>query len=411
MTKRRKIIFITLATLAGALAAVRIYSIYQKQKGADAAKRPGAAERVVAVGVAVARTGLVRDEILLTGSLRPKEQVDVTAKVTGRVEKIAFELGDVVKKGELIAELESDEPEQQVKRASAALAVARASSLQRRAQLENSKADLDRAEMLLEEGLIPRQDYESRRTAYQVVEAQLQLAQAQEQEAQAQLNELKIRLSQSKIYAPMSGHVARRHVDVGALVNSATPIITLVNLATMVTMANVPEREVGKLRVGNKATIEVDAFGNARFAGRVARIGPVLDASTRSATVEVEIPNPDGGLKAEMFVRVLLDLGSTRPAVLIPREALVYRGQQAGVYLNQSGTPVFVPVDTGTAIDGEIEVSSLKPGTSIVARGATMLREGDRIRIVDGQDTSGGAQAASSVQAGRSQPVTPASSR
>jgi RND family efflux transporter MFP subunit len=386
LTKPKRIIVTLVVVVAGAFGAMQIYRAYQKEKAAAASSKKGAAERVVAVGVAQARRGSVRDEILLTGSLRPKEQVEVTAKVTGRVEKLAFELGDPVGKGDLIAELDSDELQQQVHRASAALAVARASSQQRRAQLENSKADLERAEMLLKEGLIPRQEFESRRTAYQVVEAQLDLARAQEREAQAELNELEIRLSQSKIYAPMSGHVARRHVDVGALVSPATPIISLVNLSTMVTMANVPEREVGKLRVGNKATIEVDAFGNTSFAGRVARIGPVLDPSTRSATVEVEIPNPDAGLKAEMFVRVMLDLGSTRPAILIPREALVYRGQQAGVYLDQSGTPVFIPVDTGLTVDSEVEVSSLKPGTRIIARGATMLREGDRIRIVEGKD-------------------------
>lgn len=382
---------------ASSLGAMRIYSVYQKEKGTGAAKRPTGGDRVVAVGIAEARTGTVRDEILLTGSLRAKEQVEVTAKVTGRMEKIAFDLGDPVKKGDLIAVLDSDEVQQQVNRASAALAVTRASSQQRRAQLENSKADVGRAEMLLKEGLIPRQDYESRTTAYEVVDAQLQLAYAQEREAQAQLDELNIRLSQSRIFAPMSGHVARRHVDVGALVTPSTPIISLVNLATLVTMANVPEREVGKLRVGNKATIEVDAFGNARFAGRVARIGPVLDASTRSATVEVEIPNPDGGLKAEMFVRVMLDLGSTRPAVLIPREALVYRGQQAGVFLNQSGTPVFMPVDTGLTVDHEVEVSSVKAGTIVIARGATMLREGDKIRVVEGKDVNVSLQEASSA--------------
>jgi len=375
---------------------MRIYSIYQQQKGAGGPRRPTGADRVVAVGIAVAQNGSVRDEILLTGSLRPKEQVEITAKVTGRMETIAFELGDPVKKGDLIAVLDSDELEQQVNRANAALAVARASSQQRRAQLENSKAEVGRAEMLLTEGLIPKQDYDSRTTAYQVVDAQLQLAQAQEREAQAQLDELKIRLSQSKIYAPMSGHVARRHVDVGALVTPATPIISLVNLSTLVTIANVPEREVGKLRVGNRATIEVDAFGNTRFAGRVARIGPVLDASTRSATVEVEIPNPDGGLRAEMFVRVMLDLGSTRPAVLVPREALVYRGQQAGVYLNQSGTPVFMPVDTGLTVDDEVEVSSVKAGTSVIARGASMLREGDRIRIIESKGAGTNTQEASS---------------
>ena len=383
LTKRKKIGLIVVLGTATVSGALRLHSIYRQESAGAPSKKTAGGDRIVPVGTAAARTGTVREEILLTGSLRPKEQVEVTAKVTGRMEKIAFELGDSVKKGDLIAVLEGDELQQQVNRAAAALAVARASSQQRRAQLANSKAELSRAETLLREGLIPKQDYESRITAFQVVEAQLQLAQAQEQEAQAQLNELSIRLSQSKIYAPMSGHVARRHVDVGALVTPSTPIISLVNLATLVTRANVPEREVGKLRVGNKATVEVDAFGNRRFLGRVARIGPVLDASTRSATVEVEIPNPDGGLRAEMFVRVTLDLGTTRPAVLIPREALVYRGQQAGVYLNQAGTPVFMPVDPGLTVDAEVEVSPLKEGTTVIARGASMLREGDKIRISD----------------------------
>ncbi len=386
MAKRKKLIGVALLAAVAVFAAMRVHTAYQKQQAAAAGGRRGSAERIVSVGIAQARQGLVREEILLTGSLRPKEQVEVIAKATGRVVKLAFELGDPVRKGELIAELESDELEQQVNRASAAMAVARAFSQQRRAQLENSKADLDRANLLLKEGLIPRQEYDSRRTAYEVVEAQLLLAQAQELEAQAQLSELKIRLSQSKIYAPMAGHVARRHVDVGALVSPSTPIITLVNLATLVTMANVPEREVGKLRVGNKATIEVDAFGDKEFAGHVARIAPVLDVSTRSATVEVEISNPDGRLRAEMFARVVLDLGTTRPAVLIPREALVYRGQQAGVYLSQSGSPVFTPVDTGLGVDNEIEVLPLKAGTTVIARGATMLREGDKVRIVEGKE-------------------------
>jgi len=386
LAKRKKLIGVALLAAVAVFAAMRVHTAYQKQQAAAAGGRRGSAERIVSVGIAQARQGLVREEILLTGSLRPKEQVEVIAKATGRVVKLAFELGDPVRKGELIAELESDELEQQVNRASAAMAVARAFSQQRRAQLENSKADLDRANLLLKEGLIPRQEYDSRRTAYEVVEAQLLLAQAQELEAQAQLSELKIRLSQSKIYAPMAGHVARRHVDVGALVSPSTPIITLVNLATLVTMANVPEREVGKLRVGNKATIEVDAFGDKEFAGHVARIAPVLDVSTRSATVEVEISNPDGRLRAEMFARVVLDLGTTRPAVLIPREALVYRGQQAGVYLSQSGSPVFTPVDTGLGVDNEIEVLPLKAGTTVIARGATMLREGDKVRIVEGKE-------------------------
>jgi RND family efflux transporter MFP subunit len=208
------------------------------------------------------------------------------------------------------------------------------------------------------------------------------LANAQVQQAQAELKELQIRLEQSKIHSPMNAHVARRYVDVGALVNPSTPIVSLVNLSVMVTAANVPEREVSKLRPGNQAKVQVDAFRDRVFEGRVARISPVLDAATRSALVEVEIPNPDWGLKAEMFARVMLDLASTRPAVLIPREALVYRGTQPGVYIVQSNRPVFRNIETGLTEGDQVEVlANLEPGTSIVTRGATMLTEGDQIRV------------------------------
>ncbi|MEZ5402903.1 MAG: efflux RND transporter periplasmic adaptor subunit [Bryobacteraceae bacterium] len=388
MPKPKVIIALVFVAAAAVLIGLRIRTAFAEhaEANAKAAKKKGGA-RVVSVSVGKAEYGHVREEILLTGSLRPKEQVDVVAKATGRVERLRFQLGDRINKGDLIAELEDDELQQQVQRATAALAVVQASSRQRQAELENAKAQLGRTESLMKEGLIPRTEYDSRRTAYEVSSAQLQLAKAQEGQAQAEINELKIRLAQTKIYAPMTGLVARRYVDEGALLSPATPIVSLVNMATMVTMANVPEREVGKLRAGNRAVVEVDAFGDRQFEGRVARIGPVLDAATRTATVEVEIPNREGGLKAEMFARVMLDLESTRQAVLIPREGLVYRGQQPGVYVTDNNRPTFRPVETGQTLGAKVEiVENLSAGDTIVLRGATMLREGDGIRIAE--DTS-----------------------
>jgi RND family efflux transporter MFP subunit len=367
--------------LAGGVGAgYRVWLAYQKAGAKATTKTPGA--RVVSVSVDKARAGSVNEEILITGSLKPKEQVDVNSKATGRVQKLYFYVGDTVKKGDLVAELEDDELQQQVKRAGASESVARASLAQRQAELANQKAEVDRAQKLVTDGLIPRVDYETRLTQLQVVQAQVELARAQVQQAQAELSELKIRLEQTKVYAPLSGHIARRHVDEGALVNPAQPLVTIVNLATMVTMANVPEREVAKLRVGNKAIVNVDAFGSRSFTGHVARIGPVLDAATRSAAVEVEIPNPDSGLKAEMFARVRLDLATQRPAVLIPREALVYRGTQPGVYLVQQNRPVFKMIETGLTEGEDVEVlTNLEAGAEIVTRGASMITEGDQIRV------------------------------
>ncbi len=386
---KRVAIILVLAGLA-VLGGFRIRQAYVASSVPKTPRGPTGGTRVVSVSVDKARVGVVRDEILITGSLKPKETVDVNSKATGRVEKIYCHVGDVVKVGDLIAELEDAELQQQVKRATASQAVARAAQRQREAELSNAKAELARARTLHEEGLIPKQELEARQTSYQVVQAQVQLSRAQVDQAQAELNELQIRLEQTTIHAPMTGHVARRYVDVGALVNPATPIVNLVNLSVMVTMANVPEREMSKLRIGNKAKVQVDAFGDQTFEGRVIRIAPVLDAATRSALVEVEIPNPNAGLKAEMFARVILDLATTRHAVLIPREALVYRGQQPGVYLLQGNRPMFRNIETGLTEGDSVEVTgNLEADTPIITQGASMLTEGDQIRIA-GQGAKGG---------------------
>jgi RND family efflux transporter MFP subunit len=149
----------------------------------------------------------------------------------------------------------------------------------------------------------------------------------------------------------------------------------------MVTRGNVPERNVGRLRIGNEATVRVDAIPDRAFTGRVARIAPVLDAATRSALIEIDILNSGGGLKAEMFARIELDLGMSRDAILIPRASLVYRGEQSGVYTVEGDRPTFVAIETGLTRDDQVEVlGNLDAGVKIVGRGATMLREGDRIR-------------------------------
>lgn len=338
--------------------------------------------RQITVSLARSELGLVRERLLLTGSLKPKEQVDVVPKVTGRAQNIRVHVGDRVRAGDLIAELERDELEQQVRRAEAAIQVARASLAQREAELANAEAQLKRAEVLRAGGLISPQDYDAQKTAAEVVRAQLELTRAQLRQAEAELRELRIRLEQTYIYAPISGQVATRYVDVGALVGPSTPIVRIVNLSTLVTAANVPEREVGKLRVGNVARVQVDAFGDRVFTGRIVRISPVLDEATRSARIEIEIPNPENLLKAEMFARVELDLGTTRQAVLIPRDSLVYRGQQPGVYLVEGDRPVFRPIETGLTQGDKVEVlANLQPGVEIVGTGATMIAEGDRIVV------------------------------
>lgn len=377
----KRIIWIVVGAGLVFFAGMRIYEIQEKQANPKAAKKKKGG-RVVTVAVTEARTGELRDVLLLTGALKPKEQVDVTAKVTGRLENLYFQIGDPIREGDLIAELEDDEVQQQVNRATASIGVARASMQQREAELQNAMVELNRAQSLLDDGLISPQDFAAAKTRLEVVKAQVEFARAQTEQTEAELRELKIRLEQTKIYAPMSGFVATRFVDVGALISPTTPLLRIVNLSTMVTLANVPERNIGRLRVGNPAEIEIDAIPGETFTGRVARIAPVLDAATRTALVEIDVPNPGNLFKAEMFVRIRLDTGTLRSAVLIPREGLVYRGTQPGVYIVDGNRPVFRAIETGLTREQNVEVlANLESGVKIVGRGATILEEGDRINV------------------------------
>ena len=374
----KRVIGILIGVALVFLIGTRVYEA--RQDAGKAAKKKRRGGRVVSVDVAESRIDMIRENLLLTGSLKAKEAVDVSPKAQGRVEKLYFQVGDSVESGTLIAELDDDELQQQVNRAGASIAVTSASLEQRRAERENVRAELKRAEQLFNEKLLSPQDFDTRKTGLAVVNAQVQLAKAQQQQAEAELSELKIRLSQTKVYAPMSGIVANRYVDVGALVSPNTPVMRIVNLSTMVTRGNVPERHIGRLRIGNEAVVRVDAIPDHGFRGRIARIAPVLDAATRSALIEIDILNPGNLLKAEMFTRIELDLGTTREAVLIPREGLVYRGTQPGVYVIDGNLPTFRPIETGLTREDQVEVlANLDAGVKIVGRGATMLREGDRV--------------------------------
>jgi RND family efflux transporter MFP subunit len=357
-------------------------------KGDAAAKGKGggfAAMRTVTVETTEARLGTVKERVMLTGALKPKERVAVTPKTAGRLVSIQVNVGDVVKRNQLVAELEDDELQQQLSRAQASINVAAASLSQREAEYANAKQNLTRSETLLSGGLIPRQQFEQESTALRVLEAQVELARAQRAQAEAELRELKIRLEQTKIFSPIDGQVATRFVDMGALVGPTTPIVDIVNIATLVTATSVSESDIGKMRVGSAATVRVDAMPGEAFLGRIARISPVLDAATRTANVEIEIPNPGMALRAEMFVRVEMNLESTRQAVLIPREGLVYRGDSSGVYVVEDGKQAFRYVETGLTQDQDVEVTgNLQAGTIVIAKGASMLREGDRIDIVSG---------------------------
>ncbi len=378
---RRRWIWVVGVVLGGFLA----FRLYQAlAEGESGPARPGGGmSRAQLVEAASPERKTIMERVSLVGSLRAKQRVEITPKVSGRLVELRVDRGDRVREGQVVARLEDDEIRQQVRSAEAALQVARASLAQREAELKNRDAELERYRNLEKDGVVSSQQRETAEMGVEVTRAQMSLAQAQVAQAEAGLEELRIRLSQTDILSPLTGIVATRHVDPGTMVSAITPIVLVLDLSTMLTVVNVPEREINKIDVGGTAKVTVDALAGEEFAGRVVRISPMLDSQTRTAPVEIELENSGEHLKAEMFARVDLNLTTEREALLVPRDALIYRNEQLGVFVVEQEMARFQPVTTGLTEGDTVEVvEGLDQQATVVTRGANLLQNGDAVSIL-----------------------------
>lgn len=343
----------------------------------------------------VTRTSL-SEQVLLVGNLIGAATVEIVPKVSGRLQTVNVRLGDPVRRGQLIAKVEDREIQEQVRAAQAAYQVSRASIRQREADLQLAKTNLDRSRSLFERQLLPQQTYDDTQARYQAAAAQVDLANAQFEQASARLDELKITLSNTQIVSPVDGFVGKRYLDPGAFVSANAPVASLVDIRTVRMVANLVEKDVKRVPVGTPALVEVDAFPGESFSGKVSRVAPVFDPATRTAEMEIEVPNASFRLKPGMYARVQLTVGTRPSALTVPSNALVNLDGQPGVFLAappRAGTPQpaasatptavsvrFQPVEVGIRDGEQIEITSgLAAGAEVITTGAGALKDGDLV--------------------------------
>jgi len=387
----KKMVFIVIFLALAGFTGYRVFEALTTESTKPAASSSGSrgyrgtpVMRVPLVESVAASEGSLEDRVSLVGSLRPIAEVQVMSKIAGRLEKIPVDVGDPVKEGELLAQVEDREILQQIQQAEAAISVARASIHQREAELQNFDRQVERYRELFNQNLISRQDLEDVATRQLTSTAQLELSRAQLRQSEANLNTYNINLENTRSYAPMSGFVGRRYVHPGALVTANTPLLYIVDLRTLRMVVNMVERDIVRVRRGVQAQVTVDAFPGRAFSGRIQRVAPVLDAATRTGEVEIQVANDRLDLRAEMFARVTLNLGGERRGILVPRESVVYRGEKSGVFIVEENHVKFRPVQPGLTQKSSVEIiKGLQPGDRLVGMGASLLQDGDEIRLRD----------------------------
>jgi RND family efflux transporter MFP subunit len=342
------------------------------------------------VEVGQAKRANLAAKLTVVGNLVGAATVEATPKVGGRLESVAVRLGDRVGRGTPLAKIEDQELLEQIKQAEASYEVAAATIRQREADLRLAQTNLDRSRNLYERQLIPRQTFDDTDARYQAAAAQLDLARAQFSQAQARLDELKINLANTVIVSPVSGFVGRRTLDPGAWVTPNSSFLSIVDISTVRLVAPIVERDLAKISAGLQAEVEVDAFPGDTFAGRIAHLAPVLDPSTRTAPIEIDIPNPQFRLKPGMYATVNFTTERRDNALVVPTKSVVDLQGSRGVFLPTEGDVAkFKPVEIGMIDGDQAEVKSgLTEGDRVVTTGAAALREGDRI-VLAGQNAGG----------------------
>ena len=341
----------------------------------------------------VARSDIA-EQLQIVGNLTGAATVEVAPKINGRLRQVDMRLGDPVTRGQEVARVEDDELRQQVSQAEASFEVARATVRQREADLLLAETTRDRSQSLFSRALVSRQELDDAEARYQAANAQLDLARAQFDEAGARLEELRINLDNTVMVSPVDGFIGRRYLDPGAYVTSNTAVVSVVDISLVRLVANLVERDLRLVEEGVRARIEVDAFPSESFEGRVARIAPVLDPATRTAEIEIEVPNPDFRLKPGMYARVRLVVGNKSQALVVPRAAVVVRTSARGVFrVDSSGgapTAQFVSLVTGLEDELHVEVvEGLSEGDRVVTTGAAGLQHGDPILLADADGPGG----------------------
>ncbi len=337
-----------------------------------------------------------QSEIMLPGTMQALTEAPLLARTDGYLKRRLVDIGDHVRAGQVVAEIDAPELDQQIHQAEAAIEQAQAAAEQAEASLEQGKANrelarltAERSKKLVERGILSQQDGDQAQAQLAAQDANVQALQkailAQRSNlaaAKANLARLRELEGYRTVKAPFDGVVTLRAVDVGALVSAGSTLLyRIAQIGTLRTYVNVPQASVNSVHVGQTATLTVSQLPGRTFHGTVARTASALDPASRTMLVEVDIPNEDGALFPGTFAEVGLSSARTNPPVVVPAAAIIFRTDGAQVAMVQPDNTLHLQkILVGRDYGDRVEIlQGVAEGTTIVAVPGDTAREGATI--------------------------------
>lgn len=319
---------------------------------------PGGRQRTAVVETAPVTVGSISRDVVVPGTVEPIRTVAVNSQASGALLSVNVEEGAAVSRGQVLARVDARETEAQVRSA--------------QAQFNVAEAALQRAEQLRSRQVITLPEYERDRAAYDA--------------ARAQLDQLRTRLGYSVVRAPVSGVVTAKSVEAGDIVSPQSQLFEIADISTLVVPVKVSELDVVRLGVGDPARVTLDAFPDRPVQGRIRRIFPAADPSTRLVPVEVALQGVEArSARPGFLARVALALGTREGVMLVPAGAVVGGAGSEAVYVVKDGVAERREVRTGLTSQGQIEIlDGLREGEAVITVGNNSLRDGAEVRVVSG---------------------------
>jgi RND family efflux transporter MFP subunit len=366
----RLIFFLFIAAVC--LAALAVYGVFSRS--ASTAKleqqaNQAASEQTVSVVKPEHLAATVSVE--LPGQTQAYIQAPVFAQTSGYLKKWYFDIGAPVKAGDVLAEIDTPQVDQQLNQAKATLKQAQAS-------LDLSRVTYQRDQDLLQRRVIAQQDFDTAASDLGVKQATVNADEAAVLSLQA-LEDFKI------VKAPFAGIVTARNTDIGALVNSGSgnPLFVLAQVKPLRVYINVPENMAQDVAVGANTELRFNEFPGKEFSGKVVRTSGAIDPSSRTLLTEVDVPNDSGELFPGAYAQVRLVTGSNNRSVLIPANTLLFRSEGAAVgVVNQNNVVELKKIKIGRDLGTQLEITQgLTLDDRVIINPSDSLAPGQKVKI------------------------------
>jgi HlyD family secretion protein len=345
----------------------------------------------VPVRVVPVEPGVVEQNLPVQGDLLARSVVALAPLDSGRLRTLRVQEGDTVQRGETLGTLDEELTAVRRGELSAQLEVARRRVRGAEAEREEAAREIERRQSLSLQGALSRTEVERLQDRLPVLEAQLALARSQVEEIAALQQRVRVELDRRRIESPMEGVVVARHLEPGAMVGPLTPVVTLIDPATLQWVVQVPERQAAALEVGMPARVQPQGEAGPERTGQIVFLSPLVDLESRTLEVRVEVARDPARtpLRHGGFATGHLELGRVESATTAPVEVLVEAGGQTAVWRVSDAGVERVEVEVEARNERRAALRGVAAGDRLVLRPVPSLRAGSAVRIVEDDDDRG----------------------